>query len=1288
MAQILDLGKIRFNWAGTYSNTTQYEYNDLVKYGPNLYAFTAAAAATGVLPTNTGSWAVVVEGFNFRSTYVNGTLYYKNDVVTDGVSAFIATAQHTAADSDINDNENFALLALGQSDLPSQLSAVNKVLTSDGTDTLWTATTYLTKGYWGSGQGQTASTIETSKSLTNAVSVFATTATDFAQLAFTNTSNAANASTDFIAYTDTGNNDSGFIDLGITSSGFADPDFTITGPNDGYIFMSGPRGDQKSVLLKQVLSSVATLTTSGAHGWIVGNTVRVEGVSEELDGEHVITAVPASNKFSYAAAGVSPFVETDVDPVGTSYRPVGEGNLVIATDASGLTNAIVFAAGGYYSNNTQMAIYPDSNVHIEIATASTSPTTGALTVVGGVGVSGDVNTSGSIYVGTDAKVFETNAGLTDTVAVLRGATDSFAQVAFVNGNNDAESSADVIVYSVAGDNDSGWIDMGITNPAFDSNTYGITGAGDGYIFMSGVADKTATVSSVARASGIATVTTTAAHGGFVGQSVTISGTTGFAGTFTISAVPNATTFRFLQAGAEVSTTASGGSVVISGGTGNLVLATADSGSENRIVFAAGGLASGNEQMIIAPDQFVHIEIATASTSPTTGALIVAGGMGLSGDLNTLGNVSFEGFLFSGNDAENWATTTATLTNPVAVFRYDSGVETSSYAQVAFQNTDPTSSTDFIVYMDNGNDDAGFWGFGIAGSEFDDAVYGITGPGDFYMFGDTVDDTYKGNMVFATGASGSENKIIFAAGGYASGNNQMVITPDQNIHIEIDTPSTSPTTGALTIVGGVGITGDMNVAGNVNIAGTIQFGGGGTTVETENLAVTDPMIFVGTDNLTDTLDLSFIGEHTYPTTLDPSAAITTKALTSNVATLTVTYSVGIEKFKAGDSITVAGVDATFNGTYTVTAATTTAPFTVSYAKTASNVASAPATTLTARNVTNKELASNVATLTTSGSHGFGVGESVTVTGVDATFNGAYVITATPSTTTFSYAKTSGDVPSQAATTAYASNVTQKSLTSNVATLTTSAAHGYSVGETVIVGSVDPTFNGTYTISAVTSTTFSYGLVASDVATTSTSGTATVNRLQGVATAAQYLGTANATDVFRPRYTGLSRDASDGKYKLFDLATTKPVTTVDFSEAGLVYATLKAKSIEATDSTSSFSMITLSGTPSASTDVATVAYVAAAAGGSWTIVTSNTTLTAGSFTFADTTTGRITLTLPASPAANTKVRIADVASKWGTNPVTLARNGSLIMGLAENLDLNVVNASVELVYANATYGWRIV
>lgn len=73
------------------------------------------------------------------------------------------------------------------------------------------------------------------------------------------------------------------------------------------------------------------------------------------------------------------------------------------------------------------------------------------------------------------------------------------------------------------------------------------------------------------------------------------------------------------------------------------------------------------------------------------------------------------------------------------------------------------------------------------------------------------------------------------------------------------------------------------------------------------------------------------------------------------------------------------------------------------------------------------------------------------------------------------------------------VNNKALTSNVATLTTSAAHGFEVGDVVVVAGVDSTFNGTHTITAVPGTTsFRFAKTASDVTSTpvSPAGTALV------------------------------------------------------------------------------------------------------------------------------------------------------------------------------------------------------
>jgi hypothetical protein len=73
------------------------------------------------------------------------------------------------------------------------------------------------------------------------------------------------------------------------------------------------------------------------------------------------------------------------------------------------------------------------------------------------------------------------------------------------------------------------------------------------------------------------------------------------------------------------------------------------------------------------------------------------------------------------------------------------------------------------------------------------------------------------------------------------------------------------------------------------------------------------------------------------------------------------------------------------------------------------------------------------------------------------------------------------------------INNKVLTSDVATLTTSATHNLSVGQTVRVTNVDTTFNGTYVVTAKTPTTFSYACIATNVSTTAVGGLASVTVL---------------------------------------------------------------------------------------------------------------------------------------------------------------------------------------------------
>jgi hypothetical protein len=87
------------------------------------------------------------------------------------------------------------------------------------------------------------------------------------------------------------------------------------------------------------------------------------------------------------------------------------------------------------------------------------------------------------------------------------------------------------------------------------------------------------------------------------------------------------------------------------------------------------------------------------------------------------------------------------------------------------------------------------------------------------------------------------------------------------------------------------------------------------------------------------------------------------------------------------------------------------------------------------------------------------------------------------------------------------------------------------------------------------------------------------------------------------------------------------------------------------------------------------------------TASFTAVSGNGYFVNTTSGAITVTLPATPSAGDIVSIKDYANTFNTNNVTLARNGSNIGGDAIDATLSTQGLSVTLVYVDATKGWLV-
>ena len=665
MTQIIDLGKLRFHWADSYSTSTEYELNDVVKYGGNAYVYTNAVATTNNLPTNTTYWKTMVEGINFLGVYSTSTAYKPGDAVTHGGNLYLAenaTTNNTppnatywsllasgiqyngAYDNGVNYQKDdvvsyggsaYIRLQDGAGNLPTvtahwaklvdgtypdQAGNNNKILKTDGTSVSWTnaptlddvtitddlvvgGTTYA---------GNNADDFDVAAALTGSVAVFDMNSSPYGQISIHNSSTTS--SSDVIAYAANGVDGSGWIDMGITSQDFAQEEFGITGPNDGYIFMEAPEVFTEAVTNKALTSNVATLTV-GANDFRVGMPVVVTGVDATFNGTYTITAVTATT-FSYAktATNVS---STAVSPSGTAVAgKTGAGNLVLATGGNGTDNKIVFAAGGLTSGNEQMSITPDENVHIEIDTPSTSSSTGALTVVGGVGVQGDMNVAGNVSI--------------------------VGNLSFGGGSTSAEN-------------------LSVTNPLVfvgnannaDTQDLGLVGEYSAAITLS-----TATVNNKALTSNVATLTTAAAHNFLVGDRITVAGVDAtFNGTYALTAV-SSTTFSYAKTASNVTSAAVSPTGTADAVTRRKYAGVARDATDSKIKFFQNAITTPSSTVNFAEAGVTYADVvmddlevdqitATGNLAVGTDKLTVnasTGAVGMAGALTTTGLVTANGGL--------------------------------------------------------------------------------------------------------------------------------------------------------------------------------------------------------------------------------------------------------------------------------------------------------------------------------------------------------------------------------------------------------------------------------------------------------------------------------------------------------------------------------------------------------------------------------------------------------------------------------------------------------------------
>lgn len=94
------------------------------------------------------------------------------------------------------------------------------------------------------------------------------------------------------------------------------------------------------------------------------------------------------------------------------------------------------------------------------------------------------------------------------------------------------------------------------------------------------------------------------------------------------------------------------------------------------------------------------------------------------------------------------------------------------------------------------------------------------------------------------------------------------------------------------------------------------------------------------------------------------------------------------------------------------------------------------------------------------------------------------------------------------------------------------------------------------------------------------------------------------------------------------------------------------------------------------------------GTWFVKNSNYLAEVGDKIFCDTSLETFTIILPLNPQENDSVWIGDLKGTFETNNLIVARNSELIMGINEDMQFDLNDLSIELVFTNSTVGWKLI
>ena len=531
---------------------------------------------------------------------------------------------------------------------------------------------------------------------------------------------------------------------------------------------------------------------------------------------------------------------------GSSGSATTANNINVVSATANSAHTLLFSptatgSGVAVSSNTTLSYNPSTNVlstsglAITSTTASTSTATGALQVAGGVGISGRLSFNQASFGTTGISTNPTMAMIGNTgdpifMSVLEDNTISFEgsqgqlfsitpnlSTGYIYSVNDitgiplirANANANVTANEYAGN-----FGIGITNPGYKLHVVGSVGF-------------TSTTASTSTSTGTLVVSGGVGIGGslYVASATAISGVTINNGVITGNLTGTATTATTATTAITVSVASAGSS-----NFAHSVLLTPNSSSGSAI--SSDATITFNPSTEILSVSGLAVTSTTGSSTTTTGALIVSGGVGIGGSFNVGNKTRFNDEVYintlsnnalystgSGGVAYNWAV--------------GGNLSSSKYFLGSDLGLHPVGGNQSVVQT--------FWGMQLVGNSLTvPSSYTPSSVGTRDAIGVLVPNQQGSKVAFGIIANASQTADlqIWTSSTASTSSPYLAVKADGQIYSYITTPSTSYNTGALVVSGGVGIGGSLFVNGDLTINGTT------TTINSVTISVDDKNIELG------------------------------------------------------------------------------------------------------------------------------------------------------------------------------------------------------------------------------------------------------------------------------------------------------------------------------------------------------------------------------------------------------------------------------------------------------------